>query len=308
MSKRRRAIAMAPADPPNDEPPQYFAPGHFYSPIPSVEDIDRAVAPRQSADPLLGIDLREEEQLRLLQRLAKFYPEIPFPNDRSKRFRFAFDNPSFSWCDAIILFCMIRELRPRRIIEVGSGHTSCLILDTNELFFGGGIDCTFVEPYPELLLQLLRPGEVGQTNIIAQKLQDTDPAIFASLGQNDILFIDSSHVAKAGSDVHALFFNILPALSPGVVVHLHDIFARFEYPADWLREGRGWNEQYLLRAFLQFNTHFRIKLFTGHMLLRHPDFFHQHMPNCFRNAGGNFWMERVMSASTSLDNTTNPER
>lgn len=231
--------------------------------------------------------------MRLLERLAKFYPEIPFANDRSDGFRFAFDNPSYSWCDAIILFCMIRELQPRRIIEIGSGHTSCLILDTNELFFGGGIECTFVEPYPELLLRLLRPQEVGQTDIIARKLQDTDPAIFASLGPNDILFIDSSHVAKAGSDVQALFFNILPALSPGVVVHLHDVFAGLEYPAEWLREGRGWNEQYMLRAFLQFNTHFQIKLFTGYMLLKHPDFFHQHMPNCFRNTGGNFWMERV---------------
>ena len=284
---------MPSSNTPGDEPPQYVAPGHFYSPVPSTEDIDRAIAARQPANPLLGIDLREEEQMQLLRRLAKFYPEIPFATDRSKGFRFAFDNPSYSWCDGIILFCMIRELQPRRIVEVGSGHTSCLILDTNELFFGGGIECTFVEPYPELLLQLLRPQEIEQTDIIARKLQDTDPVIFASLGPNDILFIDSSHVAKAGSDVQALFSNILPALSPGVVVHLHDIFAGFEYPPSWLREGRGWNEQYMLRAFLQFNAQFRIKLFTGHMLFKHPDFFHQHMPNCFRNGGGNFWMERV---------------
>lgn len=284
---------MPTSNTPGDGPPQYVAPGHFYSPVPSVEDIDRAIAAGPSAGSLLGIDLREEEQMRLLRELAKFYPEIPFASDRSNGLRFAFDNPSYSWCDGIILFCMIRELRPRRIIEVGSGHTSCLILDTNELFFGGNIDCTFVEPYPELLLQLLRPEEIEQTNIITRKLQDTDPAIFSSLRPNDILFIDSSHVAKAGSDVQALFSSILPALSPGVVVHLHDIFAGFEYPAEWLREGRGWNEQYMLRAFLQFNTQFRIKLFTGHMLPTHPDFFHQHMPNCFRNGGGNFWMERV---------------
>jgi hypothetical protein len=285
---------MTPSNTPNDGPPQYVAPGHFYSPIPSAEDVDRALAAQQLPASLWGIDLCEAEQMRLLQRLAKFYPEIPFPNDRSKRFRFAFDNPSYSWCDAIILFCMMRDLQPRRIIEVGSGHSSCLILDTNELFFGGGIEVTFVEPHPELLLGLLRPEEVGRTDIIAKKLQDTDPELFASLGPNDILFIDSSHVAKAGSDVHALFFAILPALSPGVVVHLHDIFDKFEYPEEWLRDGRGWNEQYLLRAFLQFNTDFRIKLFTGHMLLKHPDFFRHHMPNCFRNSGGNFWMERVI--------------
>jgi len=284
---------MPTSNTPGDVPPQYVAPGHFYSPIPSVEDIDRAIAARQPSDPLLGIDLREEEQMQLLQRLARFYPEIPFASDRSKGLRFAFDNPSYSWCDAIILFCMIRDLRPRRIIEVGSGHSSCLILDTNELFFGGSIDVTFVDPYPEPLLELLRPGEVERTDIVAKKLQDADLELFASLRANDILFIDSSHVAKAGSDVQSLFFDILPALSPGVVVHLHDIFDRFEYPAGWLREGRGWNEQYMLRAFLQFNTHFRIKLFTGHMLFKHPDFFHQHMPNCFRNGGGNFWMERA---------------
>ena len=174
---------MSASNTPGDAPPQYVAPGHFYSPVPSVEDIDRAIAAGPSANPLLGIDLREEEQMRLLRDLAKFYPEIPFASDRSTGFRFAFDNPSYSWCDGIILFCMIRELRPRRIIEVGSGHTSCLILDTNELFFSGGIDCTFVEPYPELLLQLLRPEEIGQTKIINQKLQDTDPAIFSSLRQ-----------------------------------------------------------------------------------------------------------------------------
>lgn len=285
---------MAPPDPQNGEPPQYFAPGHFYSPIPSLEDIDRALAALQPADPLLGIDRREEEQMRLLQRLAKFYPEIPFSNERSKRFRFAFDNPSYSWCDAIILFCMLRDLQPRRIIEVGSGHSSCLILDTNELFFAGGIEVSFVEPHPELLRGLLRPEEVGRTDIITRKLQDTDPKLFASLQPNDFLLIDSSHVAKTGSDVQALFFDILPALAPGVVVHLHDIFDKFEYPEEWLREGRGWNEQYMLRAFLQFNTHFRIKLFTSHMLIQHPDFFRQHMPNCFLNAGGNFWMERVV--------------
>jgi hypothetical protein len=284
---------MPTSNTPGNGPPQYVAPGHFYSPIPSVEDIDRATAARQASDPLLGIDLREEEQMRLLQRLAKVYPEIPFASDRAKGFRFAFDNPSYSWCDGIILFCMIRDLRPRRIIEVGSGHSSCLILDTNELFFDGSIEVTFVDPHPELLLGLLRSGEVERTDIVAKKLQDTDLELFASLRANDILFIDSSHVAKAGSDVQSLFFNILPTLSPGVVVHLHDVFDGFEYPVDWLQEGRSWNEQYLLRAFLQFNTHFRVKLFTAHMLLKHPDFFHQHMPNCFLNSGGNFWMERV---------------
>ena len=223
-----------------------------------------------------------------------FTLKYPLPMTGQSEFRFAFDNPSYSWCDAIILFCMIRELQPRRIIEVGSGHTSCLILDTNELFFGGGIECHLCRTLsgtssPAVTTRGDRANRYHRPEASGYGSRDLLPAF----GPNDILFIDSSHVAKAGSDVQALFSNILPALSPGVVVHLHDIFAGFEYPPEWLREGRGWNEQYMLRAFLQFNTQFRIKLFTGHMLSTHPDFFHQHMPNCFRNGGGNFWMERV---------------
>ena len=177
-------------------------------------------------------------------------------------------------------------------MEIGSGHTSALILDVNELYFDGKIDCTFVEPYPELLLSLLRADEKERIRLIPQKLQDVDPAIITALEVDDILFVDSSHVVKAGSDCQLLFAEILPRLKPGVIVHFHDVFAGFEYPADWLREGRGWNEQYVLRAFLQFNNTFRIKLFTPHMIAANTAWFHEHMPNCIRNTGGHIWIER----------------
>ena len=116
-----------------------------------------------------GIDLREDRQLALLEKLSRYYAEIPFPAEKNECFRFAFHNPSYSWGDAIILFCMIRELKPRRILEIGSGHTSALILDTNERYFGGGIDCMFVEPHPELLFSLLRPNEDRGTRVIRRK-------------------------------------------------------------------------------------------------------------------------------------------
>ncbi len=273
--------------------PEYAPAGHFYSPIPAKADVERAVARCKNAAPLMGIDLRENEQLALLNRLAIYYSDIDFPEKKNDRFRFAFENPSYSWCDAIILFCMIREIRPQKIIEVGSGHTSGLILDTNDRHFHGKISCTFVEPHPELLLSLLRRDELDRIEVIATPLQDMDPNKFEALGTGDILFIDSSHVVKAGSDGQALFFDVLPRLKRGVIVHFHDVFEQFEYPSDWLLEGRVWSEQYVLRAFLQFNTAFCIKLFTPHMISKYRTWFEQHMPNCFRNTGGHIWIERV---------------
>jgi hypothetical protein len=274
--------------------PEYVPPGHFCSPIPSIEDIERAIATAPAS--FSGIDLREDRQLALLEKLSRYYAEIPFPAEKDERFRFAFHNPSYSWGDAIILFCMIRELKPRRILEIGSGHTSALILDTNERYFGGGIDCTFVEPHPQLLLSLLRPHEDRQTRVIPRNLQDVNLTLFDALEAGDILFIDSSHVVKAGSDCQLLFSDILPRLNPGTFIHFHDVFDRFEYPPEWLREGRGWNEQYILRAFLQFNSAFTIKLYTAYLMTRHREWFEQHMPNCLRNTGGQIWIEREASS------------
>jgi predicted O-methyltransferase YrrM len=272
------------------QPPQYVSPGHFYSPIPSIEDIERAIATAPAS--FSGIDLREDRQLALLEKLSRYYAEIPFPAEKNQRFRFAFQNPSYSWGDAIILFCMIRELKPRRILEIGSGHTSALILDTNERYFDGGIDCTFVEPHPQLLLSLLRPDEDHDPRLIARKLQDVNLTLFDTLEAGDILFVDSSHVVKAGSDCQLLFSDILPRLNPGTIIHFHDVFDRFEYPPQWLREGRGWNEQYALRAFLQFNSEFRIKLYTSYLIARYREWFEKHMPNCLRNTGAQIWIER----------------
>jgi len=276
-----------------EPPPQYVSPGHFSSPVPSAEDLARAVAGVASSAPVIGIDMREAEQLAFLQRLSRYYPDIQFPEHNDGSTRFAFNNPSYSWCDAIILFCMLRELHPRRIIEAGSGYSSCLILDVNELYFDWQIDCTFIEPYPELLRSLLKPQDSDRVNLVPCKLQDVETTLFETLETGDILFIDSSHVVKAGSDVLTLFANILPQLKVGTFIHFHDVFDRFEYPADWLMQGRGWNEQYFLRVFLQYNSSFRIKLFTPYMIARYGTWFRERMPDCFRNTGGHIWIERV---------------
>jgi predicted O-methyltransferase YrrM len=187
---------------------------------------------------------------------------------------------------------MIRHSKPKRIIEVGSGYSSAMTLDTNELHFGNSIRCTFIEPYPELLQSLLRPGDRERIEVLPVRVQEVPLERFAELESGDILFIDSTHVAKAGSDVPYLYFQVLPRLKPGVLVHIHDIFSGFEYPQPWVFEGRNWNEIYILRAFLMFNRAFRVLLFNTFLEQSHRDWFAAEMPLCLRNEGGNIWLRR----------------
>ena len=117
--------------------------------------------------------------------------------------------------------------------------------------------------------------------------------ILTNLEAGDVLFIDSSHVSKIGSDVNRIYFDILPRLAPGVHVHIHDVAGNFEYPREWLAEGRAWNEQYLLRAFLLFNDTFEVELLTGWLFNHHQEFFRARMPLCLRGGGGQIWLRRA---------------
>ena len=270
----------------------FVPPGHFYSPIPDFEQV-RCDAPRifgQAPRRLPGIELNEQAQLDLLKQFIPYYRELPFRAEAQPGLRYYFDNPAYSWSDAILLHCMIRHLHPKRIIEVGSGYSSCMMLDTRELFFDAQIDTTFIEPYPELLLSLLKPGDREAITVIPTRLQDVDPGVFEALQARDILFIDSTHVSRIDSDVNYLLFTILPRLAPGVRVHFHDIFYPFEYPEEWVNEGRAWNEAYILKAFLQYNSRFHVELMNTYMELYHEDFFRKNLPLCLNNTGGSIWL------------------
>jgi hypothetical protein len=269
--------------------------GHYYSPIPSREQIRADAQPLATARPrqIPGIDLKEEEQLALLEELKVFYRELPFPKKKIPGRRYFFENPAYSYSDAICLYGMLRHVRPRRIIEVGSGYSSCVTLDTNELFFDNRIACTFIEPFPALLHSLIEPGDRARVEIIASPLQKVDVTRFQELDENDILFIDSTHVAKLGSDVNYIFSEILPSLRRGVYVHFHDIFYPFEYPAAWLYEGRVWTEAYVLRAFLAFNSAYDIVLFNTFLEHFHRAEFERCMPLCLENEGGSIWLRRI---------------
>jgi predicted O-methyltransferase YrrM len=273
---------------------EFVNPGHYFSAVPSHEDRSRFLKTPEYNFSVLGIDLNEERQLSLLNEFEKVYKEVPFPHKKSDGFRYYFDNPAYSYGDGIILYCMIRHFKPKRIIEIGSGFSSCLMLDTSDMFFDGKIQVILVEPYPErILYSLLNENE--KTNVILkpEKLQEADQSIFSELEKNDILFIDSSHVSKLCSDVNKIFFDILPSLNEGVLIHIHDIFWPFEYSLDWIQEGRSWNEAYLLRAFLQYNLNFKILFFSTYLLWKHPQWFKKNMPMFLENPGGNIWIEKV---------------
>jgi hypothetical protein len=167
------------------------------------------------------------------------------------------------------------------------------MLDTAERFIKQPVRFTFIDPDTSLLDGLLRDKDKTQSRIVRGLLQDVPTAQFKELQANDILFIDSTHISKIGSDVNYLFFEILPSLARGVYIHIHDILYPFEYHREWVYEGRAWNEAYLLRAFLEFNSQFEIVLFNTYMHHFYRDWFRQHMPLCLKNTGGSIWLKRV---------------
>ncbi len=263
--------------------PSHAAPGHFYSPIPSRRDVRRAVALEPST---IGIALHRERQLELLARIT------PGSAGLLDGPRYQPDNGMFSVADASLLRALLRTIRPARYVEVGSGFSSAAALDAAE--------CddlptafTFIEPYPARLEGLLSDRDRARVTIHRRFVQDVAPEVFSSLTDGDVLFIDSTHVSKAGSDVNHLFFRVIPALAVGVWVHVHDIHWPFEYPKQWLESGRAWNENYLLRSFLTFNDSFEIQLFGSQLLAEEPVAFAALAGTGPDRDSGSIWIRRV---------------
>ena len=271
-----------------------YPPGHYYSPLPSRQEFLSAAARVYEVPPrLMGVDLRVKEQFQLVDLLARWHDDFPFTEEEQKKFRYYFKNDFFAHADAYWLYAMMREFRPKRIIEVGSGFSSAVMLDINELFLDNEVQLIFIEPYPERLFSLLRTKKIGRHRIYQEIVQNTPVEIFSELQAGDFLFIDSSHVAKIGSDVLYLLKNILPMLNKNVLIHFHDIFYPFEYPKKHLEDGWAWNECYILNAFLQYNTTFAIKIF-GHFLGKeHIEMLRKKTPICLKNIGGSLWLEKL---------------
>jgi predicted O-methyltransferase YrrM len=270
-----------------------YAPEGYYSPIPSMEEIKKHNFNVPLPEILPGIDLNSNEQLSLLDSFELFYKELPFTDEKSNGLRYYYKNSFYCYSDAIFLYCMIRYLKPKKIIEIGSGFSSSVSLDTNEKFMENKINLTFIEPYPERLESLLKDSDKKNVTIHKKRLQEIPLEMFKELNENDILFIDSTHVTKFNSDVNYIFHKVLPILANGVHIHFHDVFYPFEYPKEWLFQGIAWNEQYMLRAFLEYNKNFKIILFNTYLESMHRAKIEKQFPLVYKNTGGSIWLKKM---------------
>ncbi len=271
----------------------HITPNHFYEPIPDTRKLPEELWSSRSE--LVGIDLRSAAQLALLDELARAYGAdwARFPRDKTADpHAYYVDNRQFEGVDGEILYGLVRKHRPRRVVEIGSGFST--LLTAQALRDNGAGELEAIEPFPPRVLRrhpLPRP-----VRLRAQPVQSVPLAEFAALAPGDILFIDSSHVVKTGSDVVYEFLEILPRLGPGVLVHVHDIFLPAEYPRAWIKEERRfWTEQYLLQAFLAFNTRFEVVWASSYMHLTQPDALEAAIPSYRRDRRwpGSFWLRRV---------------
>lgn len=267
--------------------------GHYYSPIPSREEVLTHIKSRKlPSSQLVGIEMNSENQFNLLNDYVQLYKDLPFPEKQIPEVRFFYENMWFGYADAIYLCCFLRKFKPKKIIEVGSGFSSAVMLDTIDGYFSGRPEVTFIEPYPDRLNSLLREKDRQQVKLIDKKIQEVPFDIFSTLDDGDLLFIDSSHVIKCGSDLQFLMFEVLPYLKPGVVVHFHDVFYPFDYPSEWLENGIYWNENYFLRAFLSYNSEWKIVFFNTYVHHMFGDFIKDKMPLCAKNPGGSLYIQR----------------
>jgi len=274
----RHALFLAQSQPElSDRWGYHIRPIHYYEPLPDFRWITREQTERRRAFP--AIDFRADDQLRLLRELEPYALELRDTD---------LVNDYFSGLDAIVYYSLIRQLKPRRIIEIGGGYSTAIAgraLATNQ---SGRLTC--IEPYPEDRLNS------SGLHLVTKRVEELDVSFFSSLEADDILFIDSSHTVKFGSDVCYEFLEVLPALKPGVWVHVHDIFFPHDYPAEWLLKRRlALNEQYLLEAFLSFNHDFQVALANYWLYLERRNEVARVWPNSVSPEPGpsSFWMRRV---------------
>ena len=247
---------------------------HYYLPIPEELDVSNGFWEKTSD--LIGLDMNVPLALDHLKNVFPHYME----EFRSKFPVYATNNPEQFYLinggymagDAHVYYSLIRHYKPHRVVEIGAGNSTILAgvaCLQNQEETGLSVSLTAIDPFP---YDLLASGKVpGLSNMIKAKVQDVDLELFTSLVAGDILFIDSSHVLKSGGDVQTEYLEILPRLAPGVFVHIHDISLPRGYPSVYYDNYLYWNEQYLLQAFLAFNSRFEVVWPGNYMMLNYPE-------------------------------------
>jgi Methyltransferase domain len=251
-------------------------PIHFYSPVPDTRQLRRNFERWHREWSFTGIDFDVERQCRLVKELAAFEFEFDSLPPEAEVVSRGFGE-GYGEVESRVLHAMLRMLKPRVLVEVGSGvstffSANALSINRHQDGVDGQIVC--IEPYPHGALETLPKTAGVPIEIIAKPVQDVELSLFQRLDEGDVLFIDSSHVSKLDSDVNRIYLEIIPSLRPGVFVHVHDI--PFPYlapnPQHWvLKKHRFWNEASLLYAFLAYNPVFRIALSLSYLHFKNSD-------------------------------------
>lgn len=270
-----------------------YYPGYHGSTIPSMKSVlrhsDKIFI--DDIDQSSGIALNETVQLSLLEKFITYYPDFNPPAEKSSDCLYFYENSMFGFNDGFALYCFIRHFHPKRIIEIGSGFSSALMIDTCKVFAPNS-SLTFIDPWSVNILDVQKNNTSKlAVNYHRQEIQNVDLKMFNSLDANDIVFIDTSHTVKIGSDLSYIFFKILPALPPGVIIHIHDVWYPFEYPKEMVLQGRTYNEAYFVRAFLQFNNAFEILFFGSFLESKHGHAFAP-MPGYRIGAAQSLWLRK----------------
>lgn len=271
---------------------------HFYSPLPDVESLPE----RLWDGPLdtVGVELFLNRALDYLRSdLAPYLDEYRPPEIGGSSTGFFVRNGSYQAVDAEILYAILRHERPAKVVELGSGASSYVMQDARSRSGSDAFEHVIYDPYPLTAKSL---GPLHNVTINAEGVENGDPEEIASqLGVGDLLFVDTTHTVKTGGDVTWIVLSLLPRLSHGVIVHFHDIFLPYEYPRKWVvDERRAWAEQYLLQAFLAFNTDFEVLFPTYAVTAAAPDAIEALVPSFRRtDRPGSFWIRRTGGAARS---------
>jgi len=257
----------------------HITPVHFYSPIPTTYELGFNVY--EKIYDCTGISWNSHEQLEYLQEIFVRYKDEYTPTK----------NTGLSLVDAFVLYAMIREKKPKVIIEVGAGDTTLISLKALQVNRSEGHSYKFysIEPYPREDLRYIHNQNF---ELIDRKLQQVNIDLLLSA---DLLFIDSSHVSKIDSDVNFEILEIIPKLKIGSLVHWHDIVIPTNYWKDWINHGNMfWNESYMVHSFMLFNSSFKIIWAARYMQLN----YFEKMKKLFSNINNadrlmSFWIERT---------------
>jgi hypothetical protein len=285
-----RALAML-ADVPFEELQErgwHVQPANWIWPLNDVPFLRREKQLWRKRRRPAGVRWRLDDQVEFVRRLASYRDELAdVPWEVERRDRFAWRNGAFGGMDAVAYYGLVRELKPKRVIEVGAGWSSLVLARALEAN-GDDTDVTLVEPYPNMsTLVGIPPGWKLERTIV----QKAPLELFQALEAGDVLFYDGSHCVETGGDVNWMLFEVLPALAPGVWIHFHDLFWPLDYPAEWvLTEGMTWNEQYIVQAFLMHNRVYRVRLANTMLAVLRPEVFQELFPEVPH--GGSVWIQK----------------